>query len=73
MPAQRHTLSPRKWFSTSSTAGWMSQRSRSSTCFICKVRKKLANASGGKNYIETVWGHGYMLRDPSENETKVSA
>ena len=24
--------------------------------FICKVRKKLANASGGKNYIETVWG-----------------
>ena len=41
--------------------------------FLCKVRKKLANASGGKNYIETIWGHGYMLRDPSENETKVSA
>jgi two-component system cell cycle response regulator CtrA len=41
--------------------------------FICKVRKKLANASGGKNYIETIWGRGYMLRDPSENETKLSA
>jgi len=23
--------------------------------FICKLRKKLANASGGKDYIETVW------------------
>ena len=26
--------------------------------FICKLRKKLAKASGGKNYIETVWGRG---------------
>ena len=31
--------------------------------FICKLRKKLANASGGKNYIETVWGRGYFLHD----------
>ena len=31
--------------------------------FICKLRKKLANASGGKNYIETVWGRGYVLRE----------
>ena len=30
--------------------------------FICKLRKKLANASQGKNYIETVWGRGYVLR-----------
>jgi two-component system cell cycle response regulator CtrA len=30
--------------------------------FMCKLRKKLANASGGKNYIETVWGRGYFLR-----------
>ena len=34
--------------------------------FICKLRKKLANASGGKDYIETVWGRGYMLREPSD-------
>jgi two-component system cell cycle response regulator CtrA len=33
--------------------------------YICKVRKKLAEASGGKDYIETVWGRGYMLREPS--------
>src|SRR5881398_1974805 len=36
--------------------------------FICKLRKKLANASSGKNYIETVWGRGYVLREPIEDE-----
>ena len=42
--------------------------------FICKLRKKLANASGGKNYIETVWGRGYVLRQPTdEEEMKISA
>src|SRR3954469_6055111 len=34
--------------------------------FICKLRKKLAEASGGKDYIETVWGRGYALRAPDE-------
>ena len=32
--------------------------------FICKLRKKLSLACGGDNYIETVWGRGYVLRDP---------
>ncbi len=32
--------------------------------YICKLRKKLANASGGLDYIETVWGRGYALREP---------
>ena len=32
--------------------------------FVCKLRKKLAAACGGNNYIETVWGRGYVLRDP---------
>lgn len=36
--------------------------------FICKLRKKLANAIGGDNYIETVWGRGYVLRDPEPAE-----
>lgn len=31
--------------------------------FVCKLRKKLADAAGGTNYIETVWGRGYMLKD----------
>jgi two-component system cell cycle response regulator CtrA len=41
--------------------------------FICKLRKKLANASSGKDYIETVWGRGYVLREPSAAEAKISA
>ena len=32
--------------------------------FICKLRKKLVTATDGDNYIETVWGRGYVLRDP---------
>ncbi len=34
--------------------------------FICKLRKKLAAATGGEHYIETVWGRGYVLRDPQD-------
>ena len=41
--------------------------------FICKLRKKLANASDGKDYIETVWGRGYVLREPTEEEATVFA
>ena len=41
--------------------------------FMCKLRKKLANASGGKNYIETVWGRGYMLRHPTDEEAAAAA
>ena len=32
--------------------------------FVCKLRKKLAQAAGGDHYIETVWGRGYILREP---------
>ena len=32
--------------------------------FICKLRKKLNAATGNGSYIETVWGRGYILRDP---------
>jgi two-component system cell cycle response regulator CtrA len=38
--------------------------------FICKLRKKLSTATGGQNYIETVWGRGYVLRDP-QGETEM--
>ncbi len=40
--------------------------------FICKLRKKLADAAEGDNYIETVWGRGYVLRDPRANESAVA-
>ena len=48
--------------------------------FFCKLRKKLAQATGGDNYIDTVWGRGYVLRDPpadaaaaTEQQRKVAA
>jgi two-component system cell cycle response regulator CtrA len=41
--------------------------------FMCKIRKKLAVASGGKDYIETVWGRGYLLREPQAVKVKMSA
>ncbi len=34
--------------------------------FICKLRKKLAEVTGGENFIETVWGRGYVLREPDD-------
>ncbi len=40
--------------------------------FLCKIRRKLEKLSGGEQYIQTVWGRGYILKDmpetaPSEN------
>jgi len=41
--------------------------------FVCKLRKKLEDASGGINYIETVWGRGYVLRDPEGSKKAANA
>ncbi len=41
--------------------------------FICKLRKKLSAATNGDNHIETVWGRGYVLRDPVEEQKAASA
>ena len=41
--------------------------------FICKLRKKLNAATGGENYIETVWGRGYVLRNPDGEDQKAVA
>ncbi len=37
--------------------------------FVCKLRKKIADVADGKNYIETIWGRGYVLRDPNMNDS----
>ena len=34
--------------------------------FVCHLRKKLAQVTGGNHYIETVWGRGYRMRDPGQ-------
>ena len=36
--------------------------------FVCKLRKKLMEALDGKCYIETIWGRGYTIKDPAEEE-----
>jgi two-component system cell cycle response regulator CtrA len=41
--------------------------------FVCKLRKKLSALTGGESYIETVWGRGYVLRDPREKPTAETA
>ena len=41
--------------------------------FICKLRRKLANASGGKNYIETIWGRGYVLREGAQERRAMAS
>ena len=38
--------------------------------FVCKLRKKLSVALGGDNYIDTVWGRGYVLRDPETGQAE---
>lgn len=40
--------------------------------FICKLRKKIEEATNGDNYIETVWGRGYVLRNPQEDPQKAA-
>src|ERR1700752_262350 len=41
--------------------------------FVCKLRKKLANASEGRNFIETVGGRGYVLREPHDMDERIPA
>ncbi|MAM77790.1 MAG: DNA-binding response regulator [Alphaproteobacteria bacterium] len=41
--------------------------------FVCKLRKKLAAVSDEEVYIHTVWGRGYVLRDPDGDEKLASA
>ncbi|WP_207477361.1 response regulator transcription factor [Arenibaculum pallidiluteum] len=42
--------------------------------YICKLRKKIAQATDGGKYIETVYGRGYKLEAPQElDEAEVAA
>lgn len=34
--------------------------------YICKLRKVIAAAGGDPNMIETVWGRGYLIREPGK-------
>ncbi len=41
--------------------------------FICNLRRKLARASEGREFIETIRGRGYMLRAPVRHDEKIPA
>ncbi len=41
--------------------------------FICKLRKKIAAMTGGEHYIETVWGRGYVLKEPDDRPREIPA
>lgn len=36
--------------------------------FVCKLRKKLSKSTNGVNYIETVWGRGYILKGDNDDD-----
>jgi two-component system cell cycle response regulator CtrA len=36
--------------------------------FVCKLRKKIEESTSGDTYIETLWGRGYIIKDPTEVE-----
>ena len=40
--------------------------------FICKLLRKIAALTGGLNFIETIWGRGYTLRDFDEESNSRS-
>jgi two-component system cell cycle response regulator CtrA len=41
--------------------------------FVCKLRKKLAQSTGGEHYIESLPGRGYLMRDPKGPSDPVDA
>lgn len=40
--------------------------------FICKLRKKIEGVNGGESHIETVWGRGYVMREPQKDEAQAT-
>ena len=41
--------------------------------FVCKIRKKLQDATGNSRIVETVWGRGYIMKDETHNSPKSNA
>jgi two-component system cell cycle response regulator CtrA len=71
---RKGTSVTKEMFLTNLYGGMDEPRIKIIDVFICKLRKKLVNASGGKDYIETLWGRGYVLRQPTDKEAvKISA
>ncbi len=70
---RRGTTLPKEMFLNHLYGGMDEPELKIIDVFICKLRKKLSNATGGETYIETVWGRGYVLRDPADEDGKAQA
>jgi hypothetical protein len=66
---RQRVLSPDQMFLNNLYGGIDEPGTKIIDVFICKLRKKLLKASNGKDYIETVWGRGWMLHEPSEGSS----
>ena len=64
LTVQKHTIVTREMLLRHLYGGRDEPALKIIDVFVCKLRKKLAQATGGDHYIETVWGRGYMLREP---------
>jgi DNA-binding response OmpR family regulator len=34
--------------------------------FLCKMRRKIKKITNGEDFIQNVWGHGYILKAPDK-------
>lgn len=41
--------------------------------FVCKLRKKIETMNDGESHIETVWGRGYVMREPQQDKKSATA
>jgi two-component system, cell cycle response regulator CtrA len=70
---RKDTILTKEMFMNNLYGGMDEPGSKIIDVFMCKLRKKLSNASDGKEYIETAWGRGYVLREPREDEARIPA
>ena len=61
---RKGTTLPKEMFLNHLYGGMDEPESKIIDVFMCKLRKKLASASGGDDFIETVWARGYVLSEP---------
>jgi len=64
--SRRGTIVTKEMFLNRIYAGGHEPEQKIIDIFVCKLRQKLTQATGGSHYIETVWGRGYVLRDPAQ-------
>ena len=59
---KKGTVLPKEVFLNHVYGGMDEPEAKIVDVFICKLRKKISDLTGGVNFIETVWGRGYMLK-----------